>query len=38
MPRVALEKKLHEEKEKLSQLHLVTSSDELKELLVIDKW
>ena len=36
--RVALGKKLHEEKEKLSQLHLVTSSDELKdELLAIDK-
>lgn len=36
--RVALEKKLHEEKEKLSQLHLVSSSDELKEeLLAIDK-
>ena len=36
--RVALEKKLREEKEKLSQSHLVTSSDELKEeLLAIDK-
>lgn len=36
--RVALEKKLHKEKEKLSQLHLITSSDELEEdLLAIDK-
>ena len=36
--RVASEKKLREEKEKLSQLHLITSSDELKEeLLAIDK-
>ena len=36
--RVALEKRLQEEKEKLSQSHLVTSSDELKEeLLAIDK-
>jgi hypothetical protein len=36
--RVALEKKLREEKDKLSQLHLVTSSDELKEeLLAIDE-
>ena len=30
--RVALEKKLREEKDKLSQLHLVTSSDELNPL------
>ena len=36
--RVALEKKLCQEKEKLSQSHLVTSSDELKEELhAIDK-
>ena len=28
--RVALEKKLREEKDKLSQLHFITSSDELK--------
>ena len=37
--RVALEKKLcEEEKEKLPQSHLITSSDELKEyLLAIDK-
>ena len=35
--RVALEKKLREEKDKLSQLHLVTSLDELKELLAIDE-
>ena len=32
-----MEKKLREEKDKLSQLHLVTSSDELKELLAIDE-
>ena len=32
--RIALEKKLHEEKEKLSQLHFVTSSDELKLLTI----
>ena len=36
--RVALEKKLHDEKERLSECHLITSSKELKEeLLVIDE-
>jgi len=35
--REALKRKLHEEKERLSQLHLITSSEELKEeLLRID--
>ena len=36
--RKALEKKLSEERDKLSQLHLFTSSDELKkELILIDE-
>ena len=36
--RMALEKKLHDEKDRLSECHLITSSKELKEeLLVIDE-